>query len=407
MSLVPGGWRSIGQAVAAGVAGALLIACGGPVPTPPKAPTPRPDLPAIAAWSDLSWAGWSFGPGPGAVGRRLVAVAADGARIVGVGHEDLRDGGSRAFVAHARDGRPFEPVDDPAFSGLALDDVVAVDDGFVAIGSIIGDPWRGSTSSIVILRSGDGRSWQRLPADPAFEGAYDGLIGAGPGGIIATAGWTDGPTQPLWRSRDGGRTWESIDAAELGVAGMAIGSIEGSAAGWMLAGSVAGGPVVADSEDGLTWRTRPLPPSGEPDRLVPHVERAVASRWGWIATGFEPDDCGFLWFEGDCAAYPIAWWSDGAGDWQVVPAGRAGPGPGYRIVPSGERGFVAVSDAETWVSLDGLAWHPLPGPNDGPALVNDAVVVGDAIVAVGEGYMDAGGTIGWIAVAAPDLEVLH
>lgn len=399
-------WHTVRSAAAAflvaacGVVACGVVACAVPAPSPAPEPTTRPDLPAVAPWPDLTWGGSEFRLVPGVVARRFVAVAAGRSGVVAVGHEDL-GASANALVAHAADGRAFKLVGDPAFAGFGLDDVVAVDEGFVAIGSQLGEPFEARRSKTVLLRSADGRSWQRLPDEPILDGAYGGTIAAGPGGVLVAAGWTDGSDQRLWRSPDG-TTWATVRAADIGLAGVSISSIEGSRAGWLVSGSLAGDPVVADSRDGKAWRVRPLVPSGRPDRLEPYVERAVAGRWGWLATGHEPHDCNFLWFEGDCAAYPIAWWSDGAGDWRVLPERPgAGPGPNHRIVPAGERGLLAVSDSEAWASVDGVAWQPLNGPTGIPALVNDALVIGDAIVAVGEGYTEGGATIGWLSVAAP------
>lgn len=158
--------------------------------------------------------------------------------------------------------------------------------------------------------------------------------------------------------------------------------------------------VIAGSVDGLVWRAVVPPATGRKGVKPPIVVRAVQGRWGSIATGIEPQDCGFLIWEGDCAGLPAAWWSDGLGDWGVLNDDSfVVTHPAARIVAAGDHGFVAVSGSGSWASIDGLTWLELSSLIEPGVEVLDVVVLGDRIIGVG-GVLTGDGrsSDGWIGV---------
>jgi hypothetical protein len=291
----------------------------------------------------------------------------------------------------------FQPAARLEFlAGIELVDVTDSPDGFAAIGTLAGEPTQGIANRVVILTSKDGQSWRRVPDDPQFRGAFAVSIAHGPGGLFAIGAGESGHDWPAWRSPDG-VTWSAVAPDQLGLPN-GLASLDGSPERWLGIGSPLGS-VVTDSADGVTWHATVVPASGRGGK-APIVERVVAGRWGWLATGSEPVDCGFLIWEGDCAAYRAAWWSDGLGDWSAIPDVPAIRSDA-RIVAAGDHGLLAIAGADAWSSVDGLAWLAMRSPDESRVVVADVVVIGDRIVAVGEVLgVDGVSSDGWIGVGS-------
>ena len=68
---------------------------------------------------------------------------------------------------------------------------------------------------------------------------------------------------------------------------------------------------------------------------------------------------------------------------------------------SADRGFVAIRGDGAWSSADGWTWTELASPADEHAQINDVVVWGDRIVAVGAIYRPDSSMDGRIMVAVP------
>ena len=123
----------------------------------------------------------------------------------------------------SRDGRSWVRQPDAAGTAFGRDDrigrVVALTSGFIAVGSTSakGDF---SDPTPVVWRSADGRRWDRVTGGqlnlPSAGGALS-LVGAAAHGdtvIVHGLGRGPGPhpkpVDALWRSTDGGRTWEVV-----------------------------------------------------------------------------------------------------------------------------------------------------------------------------------------------------
>jgi hypothetical protein len=132
----------------------------------------------------------------------------------------------------SRDGKNWIRQPDAAGTAFGRDDrigrVVAVGSGFLAVGSTstkadFGDP------TPVVWRSADGRRWDRVTGGqlnfPTAGGTL-ALVGAAARGdtvIVHGIGRAPGrhpkPIDGLWRSVDGGRTWEAVQVPNPGGAG--------------------------------------------------------------------------------------------------------------------------------------------------------------------------------------------
>ena len=169
---------------------------------------------------------------------------------------------------YSPDGRTWTraKVDDAA--GRAMDQVVATDHGFVAIGEAEYSFHAGFGGGAAIWTSPDGRTWTRAhDKRTPPRGTALGSVVAGAGGFLAKASfeYSEGNTKPLppvtagiWRSTDAIH-WEPIPGTPLGVA-----QIVEVSDGFVAIGSKDTGdraqPVSWRSPDGRSWTSVEVPP---------------------------------------------------------------------------------------------------------------------------------------------------
>jgi hypothetical protein len=255
-------------------------------------------------------------------------------------------------------------------------DVVATDDGFVAIGS--------QTDAALVWTSTDGSDW-RLSGFPDPEGqsldaiAVNGMtsvvVGAGPGGVA------------VW-SRRGAGDWQAGQIA--GKPGTAT-AVIADGDGFLAAGFIGPqfGPARAAfwrSTDGQTWDRVPDAPAFADAR----VQALGATSAGFVAVGHRGSP-------GSDDVDAVSWVSADGTSWQRSAGQPALADAIMQSVVATEGGMVAVGSSEAgdvaaaWSSADGLHWQRSP---DGPALhsnstyaphaeMADVVGVGDRLVAVG------------------------
>lgn len=297
--------------VAVGMAFALA-GCGAPSPsssTDSALDFPATEAPPPPPWTSLRSAGQVAGPFSG-VGNQYVFTAIPyGVGFVGVG-EDLRIGGpvdgaiwwtpdamvwnrvdvSEAGLANsevdlvATDGRRIIAVgraragdmgpEGPGISWISEDSkrwrrlaVRPFEDTLVS--GLVGSPtgfmaWGGSEGATVMFHSGDGLSWDRVPAGDVFADAAINAVLPFRGGFVAVGaqmparsdtniGGPDGRTAAAWWSPDG-LTWRagSTDA------GPGLGSLYVGATGLLALGGSECGSCIApanlwQSADGQHW----------------------------------------------------------------------------------------------------------------------------------------------------------
>lgn len=370
----------------------LVIACLSLACEPPPAPavTAPPEPADAVPWPDVVWTEATIEPPverrPGA-SEHLIAVAASDAGYVAVGYTEVL-GRRDALVLVSDDGAAWDRVAVPAvLRDLDLVDVTAGPGGFVAVGSESAPAAPGPVA--VVLRSADGRVWERSPlADGA--GTYPYSLAGAPVGYLVAGAAADGGAA-AWTSVDGD-AWERIPADAFGAASSGLADPTWDGDEWLAVGAASGPPAVVRSRDGTGWTATVIESGTET-----YPARLVRGRWGLLVGGGE-GSCGPF---GSCPSAPVHWWSEDGATWTRLPDRPALASGGAVLIEAGEHGFVALDGASAWASTTGWDWTPLPEPGDGSAVVTAAVTRGDVIVAVGDLTLEGGATIARIVVAAP------
>jgi hypothetical protein len=361
----------------------VLLGCA-PAPSP-SPPMTAPPIPAdFVPWPDIVWQVAHLQPRPpGVSAERVVSVTATDAAIVAVGYREtneVRDG----IAWRSTDGDAWDVIDSPAFDGVELVDVAPAPNGFVALG-VADTPDDVDHPTTVVFSSVDGSSWLRLPPLPATGDSSASSIAGGPAGVIALADAADGG-QVVWRATDG-RSFERVTLAGPAASGLI--DPHGVSDGFVALTGSRGSPAMLRSKDGSTWTASPVEPASKVG-----VTRLTMARWGTIVQGMGAPGCA-----APCPAGFFAWWSGDGVRWGALPAESPLTNGASIVVPAGDHGLLAIDGADAWSSPDGWAWRSLPEPGDGSVTIDDAVVRGDLIVAVGEEAEDDGSSVGRILVA--------
>ncbi|MGI8331022.1 WD40/YVTN/BNR-like repeat-containing protein [Actinomadura scrupuli] len=239
----------------------------------------------------------------------------------------------------------------------------------------------------VVLRSTDGRTWQRLGdglLSPELAKNLTGLAvlpsatvvagrqGTGDAYLSVLGGGGDVDLRKIPGMVHPDRTVAAL--ATSGVQTVAVGSGNGDAAVWTTA-------------DGRTWQRAPIPRGTGPRRL----SAAVHGPKGWVVVGSSGGGSGSA---GAVPAQPLVLTSgDGAG-WQPA-AGFPG---GDDVVPAavtyGPAGYVVVGKAggkpAAWWSADLKTWQRASGDLADGRWMSDVTATATGYVAVGGGRAGAG-----------------
>ena len=330
-------------------------------------------------WPEIDWEEAPLpAKAPGVGSERVVAVASAGDAFVAVGYEERgpeRDG----IVWFSEDAIAWSRVGVPqAFEQVELIDVAADAGGYVAVGTASGDGF--PRPQTVMYRSDDGRHWERLEAPAGAVDTYAHAVAAGPTGFVVTASGSQ-QAPAVWTSADG-RSWLPVPMEELADAARGLVDPQGTAGGWVALGSNVDVPLLLRSEDGRGWAGTLIDGSGDA-----HAYRVRTGPWGHLVLGDEADCGGFS----SCPAQSVAWWSADGTTWGRMPAEIPALTHGGMVLATDPmRGIVALDGIAAWSSVDGWDWAELPAPGDGSSLISDAIIQGNAIVAVGERYDAAG-----------------
>jgi hypothetical protein len=293
--------------------------------------------------------------------------------------------------------------DDDLFGAGAISDLVAGDNGYVAVGGDGGG---------AIWFSPDGVSWERVPNSPVFATEWLSFdsVAYGPSGYIAMGADADPEgvfrdplgsgqidwTGAVWASPDG-LTWERIATDALPHSRMhdVIAAEPGYVAvGFYWTGNDLNVGIWV-SEDGRAWSH--------------HVNEPSYSDWGEIqgvaAAGGQIVATGYLDSDTDHCPdddYRVAIWVSDGTSWSRV--GREGEsvcgGPGHGVAQSGDEIVIVGARGRwgssgpfigtAWVSRDaGVTWHRTDMPEDvfgrtsGNTALWDTVGFRDGYVAVG------------------------
>jgi hypothetical protein len=268
-----------------------------------------------------------------------------------------------AAVWRSTDGRAWERLEvEGAFDGGGADSVLAIDDGWLMLVSL--------PDGSAVVHSADGVAWERVLEAQATR-ASRGIqaIARGPDGFIAV-GQVEGPDESydgaVWSSDDG-RSWERLALEDQALAGdgeVYLHDVVGHAGGFLATG------ILGTAEQRRTCEELALLASVV-DLPLPQSETATS-----CVSGDEQQ-----------------WTSLDGRQWQRVEAGGA-PGPiEFRVARPGGPGLVVLGEASgpaspdtmLFGSDDGALWRVL---SDAEPMLTDVavalVVQGDEIVAVTE-----------------------
>jgi hypothetical protein len=336
-------------------------------------------------------------------GGRYNAVAGNRTTFVAVGEADENPGTSAdvdGWVAWSTDGRNWHRGTGP-FVGPGnqrVNEVVAVDGGFVAVGEAATD---GMLGGAAVWRSDDGRSWERVdspgPATDVGPERVQAMRGvAERNGVLVAAGIdriNPGATfdAAAWRSTDGGRNWSRISGAEqvpmVDGGNEQASAVAGGPKGFVIAGfetSERSGPPQARvwfSTDGLSWEEASI----DDGVVTSRIEAVTPGGLGWVAVG-TANGVGAAWTSADGLAWSRVPHSDAIfgtprdGFKETAIAGVIGTANGLSAI--GER---APGDPTEWTSPEGRIWTRR---NDGPraataAWPQDVALANGRVVAVG------------------------
>lgn len=345
----------------------------------------------IVPWPDIVWStadGVTGGQADDAESGEMVAAVVAGAEgFVAVGYRE-NDGVRDGLIWYSADGVSWTSVGPRgALDAVELVDVAQAPDGFVALG--IGSLGAAAERpNAVFLRSRDGRSWDRLGQVAGSADTYPAWLAGGADGVVAAGTDADG-APAVWRSPDG----RSFERVAINVpADLSVIDPQATDGGYLALGGSGGPPVLLRSSDAVRWTGTQIDVAADV-----YAARLIPGHWGLVVQGAWAPTCAA---NASCPASAIGWWSQDGSGWGRLPGdGSPISNGGSIVVPAGTHGLLAIDGASAWASADGWAWRALPEPGDGSMLINDAVVLGNVIVAVGAAYGEDGISRGAIVVA--------
>jgi hypothetical protein len=326
------------------------------------------------------------------------------------------------------------PVSPP--DGVRLRDLLAWDDGYVAVGEVT---LYGAGGEAAFLVSSDGLHWTLGERVGAGDGRFpahlvqlnDELFAFGPPS-------TDKPL--IWHSADGA-SWSLLDSPSWTTAWAAV-RIGPGVADWeptqhpivtglidvasgpgglvAIGNSIGDGgmaPVILHSPDGSSWSPATLP-AGSDSAIL----NAVAVHRGSFvivgAVGIGPDaeaSVPAAWFSSD----GLTWIRAAAEDGPLFPQGVSGE---FGSLISGSDGMVTCLGSREmsaggrrfflpWASADGRSWRMVPGPDTSPACALTADD-GERMVALGPypyatREVPTGTSQAWVSADGAAWEVLN
>lgn len=353
----PGQFGGVGLAAVTSARGSGYVAIGDPFTS--EAPDGTPRHPN--AWTSTDGRAWLRLPDSQAfVSSRtfweeiVTDIVPAGEGFIAVGMEQQDDGSAADAAAwYSPDGRTWTRAKVPDGIGRTMDQVVATDHGFVAIGETEYSFHAGFGGGAAIWTSPDGRTWTRAhdkrtpPRGTALRNVVEGATG-----FLATARfeYSEGYTKPLppvtagiWRSTDAIH-WEPIPGSPLGVA-----QVVRASDGFVAVGSSDAGNATHQmswrSSDGRSWAPVELPPpTGIDPATVSYPQRLVRGSVGLLALGERDDDFSAVgWSSTDGTAWtPLDLTAivDGATIDHACAVGGSILLLGHRMIPGGDEPVV-------------------------------------------------------------------
>lgn len=311
------------------------------VPTPNR--STRPDvktlhtlihrlLPLLAA-AILAACGDATSPGDRGVEVRLNAVVYADSQFVAVGAEqEVENGGvvfgtDRALVVRSVDGREWERAPLSAAGTLAA--VAHGNGAFVAVGATMDVP---SASQPVMLRSEDGSAWRPVEEAPRLSWR---AIAFGAGRFVAV-GVDPETLLSVIAASDDGAEWEAVTETDLRVTGITF------AGGRFLLWGEGGG--LGTSGDGREWGWIPIEPLNDVAGVA-YVNGRFVGRGKF--------DCCFGEMPDSVRYFDLA--SEDGERWEATPTETR---DWWHTWLYGGRNYLAVAHAGMAASADLEAWTP-------------------------------------------------
>ena len=303
-----------------------------------------------AAWTSADAVSWKrLATLPAPEGSSIAAaVARSDAGILAVGTD-----GRAAAVWASADGVTWtmESLRAPAGVGAAehLTAVAHASGGYVAAGYVeSADAARSATFWL----SPDGVAWSPAPATlPSGASEVTGLAAA-PGGDLVVAVGISGDerrgTAAVWRSTDGGASWQAVSNPSL--AGGRMLAVAAGERGFAAVGENTDqtGAAAWTSADGSVWSPAPVQPSLANGGLQMVMAAVAADGPGFVSSGWKTD-------AGNGSA--VVWRSSDGSTWARYPQDSSFSGAGMaavlatpRLLAAGTMGWPDTHAAEVWIA---------------------------------------------------------
>lgn len=312
------------------------------------------DLPPshAAAWRSTDATTWArIADLPAPEGSSISAAVASGGAVVGVGTS-----GGRAAVWRTVDGATWtltQLAAPPAGSTELLTAVAATGAGFVAGGYVESAM---AQETVTLWRSSDGEAWERasMPS-PAGSSEVTGIAAMGPSNLVAVgiAGDERRGMAAVWRSLDGGASWQPVSSPSFATGRMV--AVVAAGTGFVAVGENVDQTAAAawTSADGSSWTAAPAQP-GLDNFGLQMVMTAVASTadgTGMVAAGWRSD-------AGNGSA--VVWRSADGVTWSRLPQDVSFSGAGLasviaspRLLVAGTMGWPDTHAAQVWIAPGG------------------------------------------------------
>jgi hypothetical protein len=319
-----------------------------------------------------------------------VDVEAAGPGFVALGF----DGTSGSIVWTSPDGRAWTAVAQPEWGTVALASMAEVDGRLIAVGRDTTDIER---DLAMVWISDDGISWRRAEGGPDLEGAQLIEVVATDDGFLAIGGYPRMDAAAVFTSSDG-EVWtraasvpaDAFDHAFMwSVADTGLGLV---AVGWRrnTDEQIQFDPAFWTSADGVEWKLAATPdgaPGTQVRDVIPLAEGAVAVG-DLVASGGQS----------------FAWTAGAAGSWELVGDPDGFDDALISDLTAIRGGVVAVGSREShggmWISADGSSWSVVDDASFADAYLVETLDVDGHLIVAGATQRRIAGTESYTSAPA-------
>jgi photosystem II stability/assembly factor-like uncharacterized protein len=206
----------------------------------------------------------------------------------------------------------------------------------------------------------------------------------------AEGGWAGGSAMALYRTVDGGATWQEVASSFSGTAESpdSVGSIPlvyvgeavfiSPSTGW-IAGNTAGDGVVfyASHDGGATWNPQALPGAAGLVQPTTTAPQFWSSQGGWLLINAPGGQGSLLYLT-----------TDGGTEWNPVslPGGAAQQPEGADFINASDAWLLTFTETSSGAETSQTLWHTQDGGSSWTAISTDAVLAGLDFVNADDGW---------------------